>query len=78
MKALLAWARQPTSVAGLSAAFGTFSALVLHQVSWVQAAPLLAGAIISIALPDNTVAKADAQGLTENLIAKFRPTVAMK
>ena len=78
MKALRAWVRQPTSVAGLSALFGTFSALILHQISWVQAAPLLVGALVSIALPDNTVAKADAEGLTENLIANFHPTVASK
>jgi hypothetical protein len=78
MKALVAWAQQPTSVAGLSAVFGTLSAVVLHQISWVQAAPLLAGAIVSIALPDNTVAKADAEALTETVLAEYHPTVASK
>jgi hypothetical protein len=78
VKALLAWARQPTSIAGLSALFGTFSAIALHQIGWLQGAPLLAGALVSIALPDNTAAKTDAEVLTQNILAEFRLAAANK
>lgn len=47
------WARQPTTIAGISAVLGTLSALVAHQVTWPQAVPLLVGAVVSIILPDH-------------------------
>jgi hypothetical protein len=68
MNLLLKWLRQPTTVAGLSAAFGTFTALLGHQVTWAQAIPLLAGAAVSIALPDNSIAKADAIALGQAIM----------
>ena len=57
MKQVLAWLKQPTSVAGVSAVVGIVSGLALHQINLAQAVPLLAGALVSIALPDNTDAK---------------------
>ena len=36
---MLAWLRQPISAAGISALFGTMSALVTQQVTWAQAMP---------------------------------------
>jgi hypothetical protein len=69
VKPLIAWAQQPTSVAGLATLFGTFSALMTHQLSWAQALPLLAGAFTSIALPDNTQAKRDAEALAQDVAA---------
>ena len=57
------WARQPTTIAGISAVLGTLSALVAHQVTWPQAVPLLVGAMVSIVLPDNAGAKATVESL---------------
>jgi hypothetical protein len=67
MNRLLVWAQQPTSVTGLAALFGTFSAVMTHQLSWAQAFPLLAGALASIAMPDNTRAKGDAEALVRDI-----------
>jgi hypothetical protein len=72
MKTLLAWFKQPTSVAGIATFFGTFSAILLHQATWAQAAPLLAGAVVAIALPDNAGAKNDVQALTQALVNKLQ------
>ena len=69
MRNLLAWVHQPTSVAGISALFGTISAVALHQLSWAQAVPLLAGAVVSILLPDNTGAKDQAQALAGAIVS---------
>lgn len=69
MKSLADWARQPTTVAGLSAILGTFVALLLHQLSLGAALPLLAGGITSILLPDNSVAKQDAQSFARDVVA---------
>ena len=70
MDKLSSWVRQPTTVAGLSAALGTIVALLLRQINWLQAAPLLAGAAMSIILPDNTSAKQRAEELATSLVYK--------
>ena len=72
MKAVLAWLRQPTSVAGISMLFGTFSALVTQQVSWAQAMPLIVGGLASIALPDNAGAKASAELLARAIATEIQ------
>ncbi len=69
MKKFYAWLQQPTSVAGLAAAFGTLSAVLSHQISWTQAAPLLAGAIMSVALPDNSAARTSAEAAAGAIVA---------
>jgi hypothetical protein len=68
LKVLVAWLRQPTSVAGLSAIMATISGLATHQLSITQALPLLVGGVVSIVLPDNTAAKSDAESLTGELL----------
>ncbi len=68
MDKVLLWLQQPTSVAGLSALVGTISALMLHQITLAQALPLLAGAAASIALPDNTAAPLQAEGLARAVV----------
>ena len=65
------WMQQPTTVAGVSALLGTFVALAMHQVTWAQAVPLLAGAAASAILPDNSGAKQQAQLLAGTMVAKF-------
>lgn len=71
MKFVTAWMQQPTSVAGISGVVGTLFAILLHQVSWPQAVPLLTGSLISILLPDNAAAKKSAEGLSQDIIAKL-------
>jgi len=68
MKLVIAWLQQPTSVAGISALMGTLIALGLREMNWMQALPLLAGSIMSIALPDNAGAKADTIDLVQNFL----------
>ncbi len=74
MKNWQVWVRQPTTVAGISAALGTLVGLALQQLSWGQAIPLLAGAVMSIVLPDNTAAKAQAEALASSLAEKVITT----
>ena len=62
------WAREPTSVAGFATILGTLTAMVSHQLSWAQAIPLLVGAVVSIALPDNTGARAGAVALASAVV----------
>ncbi len=74
MKDWQVWVRQPTTVAGISAGLGTVVGLVLQQLSWGQAIPLLAGAVVSILLPDNTAAKTEAETLAATLAQKIITT----
>jgi hypothetical protein len=69
MEGLTAWLRQPTSVAGISALLGTVTAMVMHQIGLVQAVPLIAGALVSIVLPDNTRAQREAESLAATIVA---------
>jgi hypothetical protein len=78
MDSLRAWARQPTTVAGISALVATISALFLKQLSWIQAAPLLAGAVASILLPDNSSAGPQAKALVGELVTDLVKTKETK
>jgi hypothetical protein len=69
MDRLQAWARQPSSVAGIATVFGTLSALLTHQLSLLQATPILAGAVMSIALPDNSEAVSAAETVASTILA---------
>jgi hypothetical protein len=69
MTSLLAWARQsktvrwlqqPTTVAGISVFVAAVSAIALKQATVLQAVPAMVGAIISMAIPDNSDAKSAA------------------
>jgi hypothetical protein len=71
MMTLRAWARQPTTVAGFSAMLGTLCALILHQVQWMQAVPLLVGAATSMLLPDNAGAKQEAEALATEAVTRI-------
>lgn len=55
--------RQPSTVAGLAALCGTLEAALSGQMTWPAALPFLVGAVVSILLPDNSAAKADAEAL---------------
>jgi hypothetical protein len=67
MPSLLAWLRQPTTIAGISGLVATIAALLTAQLSWAQALPLLAGAAVSMALPDNTSARQQAEALVSQI-----------
>ena len=71
MKVVLAWTRQPTTVAGISALFGATAAHLAGQISWIQSMPIIAGALVSILLPDDSAAKADAEALSAALASKL-------
>ncbi len=70
MDKLLAWVRQPTTVAGISAALGTLVAVLLGQMNLATAVPLLSGAVVSMVLPDNTGAKQQAVVLAQDIVAQ--------
>ena len=71
MDGLRAWARQPTTVAGFSAGIAGLTAVVLQQLTWAQVVPVLAGAAMSIILPDNTVAQQQARELAGEIVTKI-------
>ncbi len=71
MQELRIWVRQPTTVAGISALIATISALVLQQLTWPQAIPVLVGAAVSMLLPDDTGARQQAQQIAGELVAKI-------
>jgi hypothetical protein len=72
METVLAWLRQPTSVAGISTLLGTLSALVTQQVTWAQAMPLIVGGLASIALPDDAGARAYAALLARAIATEIQ------
>ncbi len=55
--------RQPSTVGGLAALCGTLEAAITGQMSWAHALPFIVGAVVSILLPDNSAARADAEAL---------------
>jgi hypothetical protein len=71
MAKLSTWLRQPTTVAGISALLGTLVAVLLGQVSLVAAVPLVAGAAVSMVLPDNTVARQQASTVAQEIVAQI-------
>lgn len=71
MEDLRAWARQPTTIAGISAVIATLSALALSQLTWPQAVPVLVGAVTSMLLPDNTDVRRQAQQLASDVVSSL-------
>ncbi len=70
MLSLLSWLRQPTTIAGISGLVATIAALATRQLTLAQALPLLAGASVSMALPDNTGARQAAETLASQIAIK--------
>ena len=69
MNMLIAWLRQPSSVAGISTIVGTAMGVLTGTVTWQIGVPLLAGALAAIVLPDNAGAKTTIEHATADLIA---------
>ncbi len=61
--------RQPTTVAGLATVCGTLEAALSGHLAWSASVPLFVGAVVSILLPDNSAAKADAEAATRAVVA---------
>jgi hypothetical protein len=71
MDKLKSWLRQPTTVAGISALLGTAVAVLLGQMSGVAAVPLVAGAAVSMILPDNSAAKQQATSVAQDIVTRL-------
>jgi hypothetical protein len=68
MEKFNAWRRQPTTVAGFAVILGVISGVLSHQMSWAAAIPVLVGGIVSMILPDNSTAKADAVAVANVIV----------
>ncbi len=53
---ILAWLKQPTTIAGIAALVGDAVVVATGGVSWRVELPIAAGSLIAMALPDNTAA----------------------
>lgn len=73
MRFVVAWLRQPSSVAGVAAVLGTVSGLLAGQVTVSQAVPLLVGAAASILLPDNTQAVTTVRAAAQAIVDATKP-----
>jgi len=71
MGKLSTWVRQPTTVAGISALLGTAVAVLLGQMSFAAAVPLVAGAAVSMVLPDNSAARQQVSTVAEEIVAQI-------
>ena len=56
--ALLAWLRQPTTIAGLAALVGDAVIVATAAASWRIELPLALGSLVAMLIPDNTSASA--------------------
>ena len=54
---------QPTTIAGLATIAGTAEAVLSGHLTWQAAIPLAVGALVGIAVPDNTALAKDAEAL---------------
>ena len=54
---------QPTTIAGLATLCGTGEAILTGHLTWQAAIPLAIGALVGIAIPDNTALAQDAETL---------------
>lgn len=68
MKELMAFWKAPLNQAALATCAGTGLAVLQGAVTWQHAVPLLAGAIVTLIIPDNTVAKEDVEALVTDAI----------
>lgn len=60
--------RQPSTVLGLSALIGTFTAFLTGQLTWQGAVPAIAGALAAVLLPDNSSAQAAVKEATAAIV----------
>jgi len=68
MSGIANWLKQPSSVGGMSALVAIGAGLELHQIVFLQAISLAAGALAAILLPDHTAASGDAVAFVETFL----------
>ncbi len=68
---ILAWARQPTTIAGLATLLGDAVVAATASASWRVELPLALGSAVAMALPDNTAASALAVRTLRDVLAAF-------
>ena len=73
---VVAFARQPSTVLGLSALVGTLTALATGQLTWQGAVPAAAAALAAIALPDNSGAQAAVRDAAAAAVAAEQAVVS--
>ena len=66
---VVAWLRQPTSIAGLAGIAGTLTGVASHALTWELAAPLLVGGAIALLIPESPKARADGEHLAVDALA---------
>jgi hypothetical protein len=66
---VLNYARQPTTIAGLSALAGVATGLFTGELSPAAAVPAVAFGLVMIAVPENKAAQADAKALAADAVA---------
>ena len=54
---------QPTTIAGLASLAGIVEAVLSGHMTWQAAIPVAVGAVVAIAIPDNTALAQDAETL---------------
>lgn len=69
LQRVVAFARQPSTILGLSTALGTAVAVLTGQVTLIGAIPAFAGSLVAIAVPDNTGLQTAAQRAAAELVA---------
>lgn len=69
--------RQPTTLMGIATMVGTGVSLATHELSWAVALPLMAGAVVAIAIPEKPAVQADVQkAVTDGIAAVTKPSAA--
>jgi hypothetical protein len=78
LSGLVAWLRQPTSVAGLATVSGALSGLATGAMPLRVALPVIAGGVVAVFVPDNTTAVKDVQQVVSDTetIAAVAATIA--
>lgn len=59
---------QPTTIAGLASLAGIVEAVLSGHMTWQSAVPVVIGAIVAIAIPDNTTLQHDAEALAADAV----------
>lgn len=72
MTTLKAWLAQPTTILGVGMAAATVSGILMHiatgSMTWTAGAVGIAGALVHIALPDNSAAATSIEKLATDVI----------
>lgn len=68
MNKLLAYFKAPLNQAALATCAGVGLAVLQGSMTWQHAVPLAVGAVVTLIIPDNTVAKEDVEAIVADAI----------